>query len=277
MKQPNQTSSALFVPGNRPERFDKAVQTGADVVIVDLEDAVEDSTKPQARAYLQKWLGDNPAQRVVVRVNVAHHPMHTADIAFCAAAPNVRAIMLPKAERTQDILAVAQSGKPIWPLIETPLGLAHLDDIAALPCVERLTYGAMDLALELGLKVPGTTAQRILDQVRYELVLRSALHGLPAPLETVFPDVRDMTGFSKYAQDAKDMGFGGVLAIHPSQVAIANQAFTDTQEQLQWARSILALAKTAHGAFEVDGTMIDAPVIAKAQRLLANTNDGDLR
>ncbi|MFF7066063.1 aldolase/citrate lyase family protein [Pseudomonas sp. NPDC008258] len=261
--------SALFVPGSRPERFAKALACGADVVIVDFEDAVEEDLKAQARDNLAAFLNDNPDASVVVRVNAADHHMHIDDIKFCGRHQGIAAVLLPKAETAQQVLVAAECKKPIWPLIESAAGLANLSEIAEVWAVQRLTFGALDLALDLGVRASSPAAYRVFDQVRYQLLVNSTLHELEKPLDTVFPNIADSEGLTTFASDARDLGFAGMLAIHPSQVAVINDVFTPSQSEISWAKRVVEAASGAPGAFRLDGKMIDAPVIAEAERIVA--------
>lgn len=268
--QPKRLSrSALFVPGSRPERFAKALTSGADVVIVDFEDAVEEDLKALARENLADFLNSNPQASVVVRINAADHRMHLDDIKFCGRHAGVAAVLLPKAETAQQVLAAAECKKPIWPLIESAAGVASLNEIAAVWAVQRLTFGALDLALDLGVRASSAAAYRVFDQVRYQLLINSTLHELEKPLDTVFPNIADIEGLTSFAQDARDLGFSGMLAIHPAQVAVINQVFTPSQSEIDWAKRVVEAACGAPGAFRLDGKMIDAPVIAEAERIVA--------
>ncbi|WP_213879391.1 CoA ester lyase [Pseudomonas sp. dw_358] len=260
--------SALFVPGSRPERFDKAIATGADRIIVDFEDAVEETMKCQARENLGIYLTANPRLRVVVRINASDHPEHQNDLDFCSRFPEISAILLPKAESAGQVEHVASTGKRVWPLIESAKGLEFLAVIASGAGVERLTFGALDLALDLGLRAQSASASRIFDQVRYQILLATARARLARPLDTVFPAFSDLEGLAAFAQDALGMGFGGMLCIHPSQVQVANRVFEPTPEEVEWARQVVDAARSAPGAFRLNGKMVDAPVIAAAQRLL---------
>ncbi len=260
--------SALFVPGDRPERFEKALATAADVVIIDFEDAVEASRKAQARDNLDHFLREQNSVRVVVRINAADHPEHLADVAFCASQSQVRAVMLPKAENRGQLDFLGRRGLSTWPLIETVKGIQCLAEVASGVGVKRLTYGALDFGVELGLKSGTAAANRMLDQMRFQILLHSKLAGLARPVETVFPDISDLDGLTLFAQDATNMGFEGMLCIHPKQVAVANRTFSPTQTEIEWASKVLEASISAPGAFTLDGKMIDAPVIAHARRLL---------
>ena len=260
--------SALFVPATRPERIPKALQSGADQVIVDLEDAVAEDLKAQARASLDAFLNDNPQARVLVRINAPQPQQQAADIELCRRQPGVVAVLLPKAESAAQVEQAAACGKPVWPIIESARGLLELPAIARARGVERLSFGALDLGLDLGLASDTAGAQRILDQARYAILLHSVLAQLAPPLDSVFADINNSAGMARMAADARDMGFGGLLCIHPGQVAVIHAAFMPRQDELDWARRVLDAVASTGGVFVLDGQMVDAPVIGLARRVL---------
>ena len=260
--------TALFVPATRPERIPKALATGADAVIVDFEDAVAENLKREARENLNTFLTANPGARVLVRVNAAGHAQQAEDLKLCAAHAGVAGVLLPKAESATQVAVAAACGKPVWPIIESACGLAALAEIAAAGGVERLSFGALDLGLDLGLASGTPGAERILDQARYALLLQSRLAGLALPLDSVFPDIKDVPGLAQFAADARDMGFGGMLCIHPSQVAVVHETLMPNADELAWAQRVLSAGASGDGVFVVDGQMVDAPVIGRARRLL---------
>ena len=266
--QQNFIRSALFVPATRPERIPKALASGADAVIVDLEDAVQESLKEQARSQLDSFLTEQPDARVLVRVNAPGHVGQAADLELCRRHPGVIGLLLPKAESAAQVAQAAACGKPVWPIIESARGLLMLGEIAAAAGVERLSFGSLDLGLDLGLTSGSAAAERILDQARYAILLHSRLAQLAAPLDSVFPAIADVEGLRRTAQDARDMGFGGLLCIHPSQVAVVHEALMPGADELAWAQRIMAAGASGDGVFVVDGQMVDAPVIGRAQRLL---------
>ncbi len=153
--------SALFVPATRPERIPKALASGADRVIVDLEDAVEEGLKVEARANLRRFLVDTPEARVLVRINAAEHPGHADDLALCRDHAGVIGLLLPKVESAAQVRhAAVASGKPVWPIVESARGLAALGEIAAAAGVERLSFGSLDLALDLDLNSGSNAAEQ---------------------------------------------------------------------------------------------------------------------
>lgn len=261
--------SALFVPGSRPERFAKALAAGADCVIVDLEDAVEESLKRPARLHLESFLLANPRARVLVRVNAAEHVEHAEDLDLCARHPGIGGVVLPKAANAVQVARVWATGKPVWPLIESARGLLALTEIATAPGVERLVFGALDLALDLNVDAESTAGAQVLAQARYAVVLHSRGAALAPPLDGVYPDVDDSAGLGQAIRQAAGGGFGGALCIHPRQVAVIHAALLPAAETLAWAARVVAAAQAEAAAFQLDGVMVDAPVIARAQRLLA--------
>lgn len=260
--------SALFVPATRPERIAKALATGADVVIVDLEDAVAESLKVEARDNLERYLRENAGARLFVRINGALHAQHLDDLDVCRRYAGVAGILLPKAESARQVERVAECGKPVWPIIESALGLQRLEEIARAKGVERLTFGALDLGLDLGLASGTAAAERILDQSRYAILVQSRLADLAAPLDSVFPDFQDSDGLARHTADIRDMGFGGRLCIHPKQVEVVHATLMPSAEELDWARRVMDGYASGEAVFAVDGQMVDMPVIGRARRLL---------
>ena len=263
--------TALFVPGSRPERFAKALAAGADVVIVDFEDAVEEVFKPQARLNLAAFLQQAPQVSVWVRVNAPDHHEHAADLTFCTQQTGVAGVLLPKVESAAQVRAVRHTGKPVWPIIETAKGLLALEQIAHAEGVERLSFGSLDLALDLNLNTGTASAGLFLDQARMSVQLHSRGANLLAPLDGVFPAIDDLDGLQRAVRHAYDMGYGGALCIHPKQVAVIHGALAPSPDDLEWAHRVVEASSAANGAgaFQLDGQMVDAPVLLRAQRLLA--------
>jgi len=261
--------SALFVPATRPERIYKAIASGADRVIVDLEDSVHENLKNMARENLEHYLRENPAVQVLVRVNAPEHRVHAEDLALCQRHASVAAILLPKAQSPAQVLAAGLTGKPIWPIIETARGLVALESIAQTEGVERLLFGSLDLGLDLGLTAGSLGGEAILAHARYAVLLNTRLAGLAPALDGVYPHIDDKAGLIQTVQSARDMGFGGALCIHPGQVAIIHKALRPSPEELQWARRILEQASGGEGVFVLEGQMVDAPVIGRAHAIIA--------
>jgi len=263
--------SYLYVPGNRPDRFDKACAAGADAVIVDLEDAVPAAEKASARAAVASWL--SPARAVLVRVNAADTEWFEADLAACDAA-GIIGVVLPKAETIGDavIALCRQRNVALLPLIETAAGMAQAAAVAATPCVQRLMFGTIDFQLELGIDGDGDE----LLAFRSELVLASRLAGIQAPVDGPCTSWDDPDLLAAEARRARKLGFGGKLCIHPKQIASVNAAFSPSETDVAWARKVVEAAKRSGGAaVAVDGKMIDRPVILKAERVLRDAGAAD--
>jgi len=260
--------SYLFVPGDRPERFAKARVAGADMVIVDLEDAVAPESKPRARAALAAALDE--AVPLIVRVNAAGTPWFDEDIELCRH-PGVAAVMLPKAEGIEAICAVVETTyKDVLPIIESARGVEAVRAIARVPGVVRLAFGSVDLALDLGIDCAPDGGEIELQWFRSQLVLASRLAGLDAPIDGVSLVIDDFDRLHADAQRARRQGFGAKLCIHPKQVPVVHATLAPTPAQIDWAQRVLAAMAASQGAaVQLDGKMVDLPVVLQAQRLLA--------
>jgi citrate lyase subunit beta / citryl-CoA lyase len=257
--------SYLFVPADRPERVAKAMASGADAVIVDLEDAVAPDAKRAARDGLMAVLA--ASRPVVLRVNGRDTPWFDDDARF-AAHPAVAAVMCPKTAQADDVAALRSEcgDKPVLALIETARGMAAASVVAATPGVARLVFGSIDFQLDLDIE----DDDGALRSFRSQLVLASRVAGLPSPVDGVTVAIDDAGQVDADARRARAFGFGAKLCIHPKQVAAVNAAFSPSPDQLAWARRVVAASHAAGGAaVAVDGRMVDAPVLARALRLLA--------
>lgn len=258
----------LFVPGDRPERFAKAATSGAGAVVLDLEDAVVPDHKDAARAHVADWF---PAATtpVAVRINGTDTSWHRADLTALASIGPVT-VMLPKAEDPGAVAAIAASlptGSAIVALIETSQGVINAPAIAKVPGVQRLALGTFDLAAELGVDPDHGPAMA---GARGALVLASAAASLPGPIDGVTGSVRNQEQLVADVTASAAIGFAGKLCIHPTQVGPAAAALAPTAEEVSWANRILAAVAAAdHGVVVVDGRMVDAPVISRAQRIAA--------
>lgn len=258
--------SYLFVPADRPERFEKARDSGADAVIVDLEDAVAPGRKRAARDAMTHAL--DVSAPVVVRINAAGTAWFDDDARACDH-PGVAAIMLPKSEDAAAVAAVRHlsGGKPVLALVETALGMARVQPLAGTEGVARLVFGSIDFQLDLD--IPEDDGESLL-WFRSQLVLASRVAGLPAPVDGVTTTFDDAAVVAAAARRSRGLGFGAKLCIHPRQVAPVHAAFSPAAHELDWARRVVeAAAQAQGGAVAVDGKMVDAPVLARAQRLLA--------
>lgn len=251
----------LFVPGDRPGRFAKAAASGADGIILDLEDAVAVSDKAAARSHVAQWLTDGHS--AVVRINAVNTPWFTDDVA--ALRGSSCTVMLPKAS-AEGVAAVVDSlgeQTPILALVETGAGVLRAESICVLPQVIRLAFGSIDFSTEIGVAPDDREA---LLHARSTLVLASAAAGLAPPLDGVTTDLTSGEPARSDAAYASRLGFAGKLCIHPVQIAPARSAFQPDPAQVGWARAVLEGA--AGGASKVDGHMVDAPVLERARRLL---------
>lgn len=263
--------SALFVPATRPERFSKALAAGADAVIIDLEDAVEPGLKNQAREHLGAFARSHPDARFLVRVNGAATAWFDDDLSVCGEHDAISGVLLPKAESAQQIALTAATGKPVLPIVESARGVLALSEMAATPGVDRLSFGSLDLMLEAGTTPDTDGARLLLDHIRCQILLHSTACGLAAPLDGVYPDFSNDEGLADIARQVRHMGYGGMLCIHPRQIAVIHAAFAPTSAEADWARRIVELADaTGSSAFQMDGKMVDAPVIERARRLLTD-------
>lgn len=259
-------SSYLFVPGRRPERFDKACASGAGAVIVDLEDAVAPEDKVAARNAVAAAL--SPARPLLVRVNGADTAWFREDVEMCRTA-GVGGIVLPKAERAEDIGYIVERigpGMPVLPLIETAQGMWNAHELARCPSVQRLLFGSIDFQVDLGINGDGDE----LLAFRSQLVLVSRVAGIKAPVDGVTTALDDAERLRSETIRARNLGFGGKLCIHPRQIETVNACFLPSEEEIGWAKRVMEAAAGANGAaVAVDGKMVDKPVLLRAEAILA--------
>jgi citrate lyase subunit beta/citryl-CoA lyase len=259
----------LFVPGTRPDRFAKAAASGADAVILDLEDAVSPQDKERARAAVARHVAEHQA---LVRVNGAGTPWFADDLAALAGAGALAGIVLPKAETASQVAEVAAAlGRRtrVFPLVESARGVRDADAVAQAPDTARLMFGNLDFALDAGITVRSADARELL-LARSALVLASRAAGLPGPVDGVHPDIEDDAELSAATRRAADLGFSGKLCIHPRQVPLVRRAFVPSDEELAWAARVVGLAADSAGAaVRVDGEMIDKPRLELARRIVS--------
>jgi citrate lyase subunit beta/citryl-CoA lyase len=258
--------SWLFVPGSRPDRFDRAVAAGADATILDLEDAVALDAKESARDAARSWLAGGGS--AWVRVNGTATPWHDDDLAALAGAPGLRGVIVPKVQEPAQATGVAArlgEGVALMALVETAVGIRDADAIAACPAVSRIAFGSIDFALDIDAE---HTADALL-HARGALVIASRAAGLPGPVDGVTLEVSDAEGaITRDATRGRALGFGGKLCIHPAQVEVVNRAFAVGPDELDWARRVLQAEGEHEGAFQIDGQMVDRPLLDRARRLL---------
>jgi citrate lyase subunit beta/citryl-CoA lyase len=258
----------LFVPATRPERFLKAAHSGADAIIIDLEDAVAAAEKEEARARLAAFdLATLPVP-VYVRTNASNTQWFVDDLDAIARMA-VAGIVLPKTETEDDLRDVAErSGEalPVIGLIETAVGVNGLPQLGQASNLAQMAFGSIDFALDIGARHQRDS----LLLTRSALVLHARAARLPAPLDGVTVAISDAGALAADCDHAAALGFGGKLAIHPGQIEAIRTAFRPSAEEVAWARKVLsAEADAAGAAVKLDGAMIDAPVAERARRILA--------
>ena len=255
------TRSYLYVPGDRPDRFEKAASSGAEAVIVDLEDAVRPDAKEFARSAAADYLGRPPDAPVWVRVNNTPELLG-ADLDMVLQS-NAAGVVMPKAT----LEACAACPAAVLALIETAKGVAAAAEMAGLDVVERLCLGEVDLCAELDI-IPSSDAQELWP-IRSSVVLASAAAGLPPPVGAVFTNLSDEAGLLRTSQQLRRQGFGARTLIHPRQVDAVHKAFTPSAEEVEFARRVIRAHEDAGGGAAVlDGRFVDLAVVRKAQRVL---------
>lgn len=268
------STNFLFVLGTRPERFTKALDSGAHGVVLDLEDAVPEEDKELARnAIRTAWPSFSPEQkkRLVIRTNSPGSKFYAADL-ILAQELNLACILIPKSESMDQIngAALLLPNAAIIPMIETAIGLDRIKEIANSNQVIRIALGNLDLQADLGMICDRQETE--LQTARYQIVLASRLAQIAPPIDGVTPSTDDIERITEDTERAKRMGFGGKLCIHPKQVGIVIKAFTPTEEEVAWAQRVIEADKVSKGgAVKLDGRMIDRPVVLLAQRTLAIT------
>jgi citrate lyase subunit beta/citryl-CoA lyase len=260
---PHNLVAPLFVPGDRPERFAKAVSAGAQSIILDLEDAVAAEDKARARQCVAQHGID--AVPVLVRMNAAGTPWFDDDLAMLREA-HIAGVMIPKAADPEILGAVAEGSGvgTIIPLVESAAGLGNLAALLRARRVIAAAFGSIDLAVDLGCD----DAWEPLLAARSELVLRSKLAGIAPPIDGVTVATDDAPRVTQEAKRARSLGFRGKLAIHPKQLVPIRAAFRATEAERAWATRVLAAIETdPRGALTVDGCLVDRPVIERARRI----------
>jgi citrate lyase subunit beta/citryl-CoA lyase len=256
--------SYLFAPGHKEKLLAKVFDAGADAVILDLEDAVPPDAKPAARRLVAEALPDHPAW---VRVNAARTDWCRADLD--AVADHAFGIRIPKTESPEDVswvLERVRPGTPVICAIESARGVLAAQAIAAVPGVRHLAMGGVDLQRDLN---AGNGNLQTL-HVRSHLVLASSAAGIAPPIDSVYPQLDDPAGLRDQAQFARSLGFQGKSAIHPRQLEILHQVFTPSEDEIRWAREVLAAfdAATAEALCLPSGEFVDLPVASRARQLL---------
>jgi citrate lyase subunit beta/citryl-CoA lyase len=259
--------SYLFVPGDRPERFDKACKSGADVVVIDLEDAVTPERKSLARDAVRTWL--TAGGKACVRLNGTETEWFEEDCSLLEL-EGITLVALPKAERAEQLGQLADRLRPgvkIFPIVETALGLWNALEIAQAPKVDRLAFGSVDFQLDTG--IVGDDLELL--YARSRLVIASAIARIDAPVDGVTVALDDEEQLRSDVAGARSKGFGGKLCVHPRQVAQINQGFLPSAQEVAWAKAVLHEVETHSGvgAISLNGKLIDLPVIERARKLLS--------
>lgn len=257
--------TVLFVPGDRPDRFEKAAASGADLVVLDLEDAVSPAAKDGARTAVAAWLGRGLL--CGVRINPPGTVWHAADLEVVSQHDCV--LMMPKAEDPtvlSDLSERSRGRVALVALVETACGVLGSAALAGAPGVARLAFGSFDLAAQLGV---APTDRRALLASRSALVLASAAAGISPPLDGVTGAVADDALLLEESRHARDLGYGGRLCVHPRQVPLVAEVFAPSPAEISWAQAVLA-ADTGGGVTAVAGQMVDKPVLDRARAVLAS-------
>ncbi|RYG29939.1 CoA ester lyase [bacterium] len=264
--------SYLFVPGNRPDRFEKALSSGADRIILDLEDAVAPAEKDSARSAAHRWLKDGNS--AVVRINGTDSFWFDGDLGMVAACPRAE-IMLPKAD-VESVTRVLHYlvDRPVIALIETVAGLAQANELAKIKGVSRIAFGNIDFTTDARLP----TGSPALNHARFQLAMASRAAGLPPPVDGVTVELDEHDTLVSEVKNSVSFGFGGKLCIHPKQVVIVNEHYGPSEDEIVWARGVLAaVAAAGENVIQFEGKMIDRPVVERATYIIRQhtpvTND----
>ena len=267
----------MFTPGDDPEMLRTAPEGGADTLVFDLEDGVAPDRKAEARATVRDALDDpdvNPEAEVCVRVTPP--PTTDEDLRTVLAGGTPDAVLLPMVDDREDVetlvglLRERDAAVPVLALVETARGVLNAPEIAAHPRVDALLLGAEDLAADVG--ATRTDGEHEVAYARGRVVTAAAAADIDA-VDAVYTDLEDREGLRETTRRAAEMGYDGRMVVHPAQVPVVNAAFTPDPDRVEWAERVL-VARTAaeregRGVFRVDDQMIDAPLVAQAERIVA--------
>jgi len=275
--------SFLFAPGNHARRVEKALTLPADAVILDLEDAVAISEKPATRELVVRAYRQPRHGKLYVRVNAYSTEWCYGDIVTIAQ-PGLDGIVLPKVETPDQLKSVdwlvealererdmPNGGIDLVPIIETALGMSNVGAIAGSGTrTKRLAFGAGDYTLDLGMVWSRDESELL--PARSAVVMASRAAGIEPPFDTVWADLRDADGFARSAERAASLGFQGKMCIHPDQIAVANAAFSPSEQQLAWAKRVVAAFEEAEAkglaSIQLDGQFIDYPIVQRARQVI---------
>ena len=277
--------SVMFSPGDRPDFMRKAPNAGADTIVFDLEDAVAPDAKADARDAVLDVLTDDdfdPDCEVCVRVNVAGAGQAADVDALSAPDARLDSVMLPKADSTHDVdtlerlMGDRRATVPVLALIETAQGVLNAAEIAAADDTHAVLFGAEDLSADIG--ATRTEEGTEVLYAREHVVLAARAAGVDC-IDTVYTDIEDHDGLAEETRFAAQLGYDGKMAIHPGQVSVINDAFTPSEDEVEWAEKVVDARDDAEnsgkGVFRVDGEMIDAPLVAQAERILSRARASD--
>ncbi|MFW5919447.1 MAG: HpcH/HpaI aldolase/citrate lyase family protein [Halanaeroarchaeum sp.] len=274
--------SVLFTPADRPEMMRSAAESAADVLVFDLEDAVAPDAKPNAREAIQTVLSDpdfDPDAEVYVRVNPVGLAAGADLDGITPVSHHLDGVMLPKVRSADDVetlgemLAEHDVPAKVFALIESAAGVLAAEKIAAAGPTVAVAFGAEDLSADIG----ATRTEEGLEvlHARETVVLAAAAAGVDA-IDTVYTDFEDLEGLEAETRFAAQLGYDGKLAIHPAQVDPINRAFTPDPADVEWARRVVEENESTNEAvFQVDGEMIDAPLLAQAERILSRAGSSN--
>ena len=279
--------TALFVPGSREDRFQKALDTGADKVIIDLEDAVPVAGKEAAREDVARFLKTHPDPGIIVRVNGVSTPFFQSDVEAIVAAAPVN-LMVPKVESPQDLITVNetllkiesdtsldQGSVLIIALIETARAVDAISEIVRIRTephrLHTIAFGAADYSADIGIEITAEGTELIYPRSKLAVACRAG--ELEPPIDTPFMvDLKDLNALQRDARLARQTGFQGKLCIHPNQVEVINQVFSPKPKEVQQAQRIVEAFEAAEadgqGVLLVDGNFVDYPIVARARRIL---------
>ncbi|EJE2970232.1 CoA ester lyase [Salmonella enterica] len=266
--------SYLFVPANKEVMFSKAFCCGADAIIIDLEDAVHPNEKSLGRDNIFSWLyklnKSIVKTGIYIRINHPKEREFEDDVSLLNSLNEtlIKGVMVPKLECIETINEIKSklnpgiSGLSFLGIIETACGVHHCDIIAN-SGVARLAFGSLDYSLDINcLQTP-----EALLYARSRIVIASRIANLPPPIDCVTPDFCTTETLLMDSCLARSLGFSAKLCIHPDQIDVVTKAFSPTEEQIQWAKEVLEQSRDSY-AFQIDGSMVDLPLIKKAARLM---------
>jgi citrate lyase beta subunit len=267
--------SVLFTPGSDETKLKRALESEADAVVADLEDAVAPAEKAGARETVVRSFGASGEGARLVRVNGFDTPYFEEDVAILDGL-ELDGVVLPMAS-PRGVVALAAAGLPIVAVVESAMGLRLAFELAASPGVVALLLGAVDLGAELGLETRSDGLE--LQYARSKLVVDSIAAGIRAPVDCVHLDLGDASGLESQASLARSLGLRGKACIHPDQVAVVNRAFSSRPDEVAWAHRVVGAAAAGlaggRGVVVVEGAMVDAPVVARARRIIAESESHD--